>query len=81
MADDELVAIAKTAIGAEFGLSAQQAARLRGVSAAELRDDAKAMRGELGLDDGDGEHGQQRDERGRFTGDMNQRIRQASGRR
>ena len=35
--DDDLVAVAKTAIGDEFGLSLPQAQRLRGATAADLR--------------------------------------------
>ena len=47
--DDELVSIAKTSIGAEFGLSPAQSARLRGDNARALRHDAQEMRRELGL--------------------------------
>jgi hypothetical protein len=76
--DDELRDIARTALGAEYGLSPEQAQRLRGETAAELRADAKAMRAELGLAPVDE---RERDEGGRFVGgDMNARIRAASGR-
>jgi hypothetical protein len=81
--DDELRAIAKTAIGAEVGLSAAQSARLVGDSAEALRLDAKTMAKELGI--AVDEPG--RDERGRFRtvgdavgNDMNRIIREASGR-
>jgi hypothetical protein len=47
--NDDLIEIAKTAIGAEVGLSAAQARRLSGGSADELRRDARAMAAELGL--------------------------------
>jgi hypothetical protein len=49
--DDELLTLAKRAIGDEFELTPQQAARLRGVTASQLRDDARAMRQELQLPD------------------------------
>jgi hypothetical protein len=62
--DDELVSIAKTAIGQEFGLSAAQAARLRGDNARALRHDAQEMRRELGLDPLDD---RDRDQQGRFA--------------
>jgi len=78
--DDELLGIARTAIGERFGLSAAQAARLHGSTASELRDDAKAMRAELGLPPLDE---QDRDQHGRFhpkSIDMNTAIRQAAGR-
>lgn len=86
--DDELLALAKEHVGSQFGLSAQQAARLRGATKAEIEADAKAMRNELGLeslDEGD-EHGERsdrdRDAAGRFAkpSTMNRLIRRASGR-
>ena len=80
--DNELIEIARTAIGQEFGLSEAQARRLRGESARELRRDAATMRAELGLEPINPEP--QRDERGRYTGfeagDMNAIIRAAAGR-
>jgi hypothetical protein len=48
--EEELYGIARASIGAQFGLSEAQSARLRGTSASELRADAKQMRVELGLD-------------------------------
>jgi hypothetical protein len=76
--DDELVSIAREAIATRYGLSPQQARRLRGDTASALVEDAKLMRSELGLapvDEGD------RDERGRFRPrSMNEAIRQAAGR-
>jgi hypothetical protein len=82
--DDELVSIAKTSIGAEFGLSPAQSARLRGDNARALRHDAQEMRRELGLDPTDD---RERDEQGRFaskkptTGEgFNAAIRRAAGR-
>jgi hypothetical protein len=78
--DDELVTIARTAIGAEYGLTPEQARRLRGDTAGELRADAKAMRSELGMPALDE---RARDRRGRFdseSADMNRRIREALGR-
>jgi hypothetical protein len=76
--DDELLAVAKAAIGSEYELTPEQSRRLRGDTASELRADAKAMRGELGLPPLDKND---RDERGRFAGSsMNEIIRRASGR-
>jgi len=49
--DDELLALARRAIGDEYELSPQQAPRLRGATASDLRDDARSMRRELGLPD------------------------------
>jgi len=81
--DDELVSIARVAIGEQHGLTPQQSKRLRGDTAAELRADARAMRTELGLEPLDE---RERDEHGRFRSaesgvDMNRRIREAAGRR
>ena len=80
--DDELLGIARTAIGEHFGLSPEQAARLHGSTASELRDDANAMRAELELPPLD--ERRERDARGRFRsgeGDrMNTLIRRAAGR-
>jgi hypothetical protein len=79
--DDELLTLAKRAIGDEYGLSSKQASRLNGASASELRADARTMRRELRLDDLDEQQGH--DESGRFTAkrvDMNAVIRQAAGR-
>jgi hypothetical protein len=80
VADNGLLALAKTAIGAEHGLSAAQARRLVGSSAAELHDDAKRMAKELGQPD---PSERSRDERGRYSGehiDMNRLIRGVAGR-
>ena len=84
--DDELISVAREHIGAAFGLSAAQAARLRGTTRGEIESDAKAMCDELGLEPV-GEHDdRQRDQSGRFAsgapaeGDMNTIIRAASGR-
>jgi hypothetical protein len=75
--DEELLAIAKTGIGAEVGLTPAQSARLVGETAGDLRRDAKAMAKELGLAVDE----RQRDEGGRFTpSDFNRAIRQAAGR-
>jgi hypothetical protein len=82
--DDELYSIARTSIGAEQELTPEQSARLRGQTAAELRDDAKQMRRELGMPVDD----RPRDEAGRFRErnavdlhrSMNSLIRQAAGR-
>ena len=79
--DDELLTLAKQAIGNEFELSPEQSARLRGATAKELRDDAKLMRREPQLPALDEQQGD--DERGRFTTKgigMNRLIREASGR-
>jgi hypothetical protein len=81
--DPELFELAKAAIGHEHELTPQQAARLRGQTAAELRDDAKLMRVELGLDSPDDDR--PRDRGGRFARsggvfDMNRELRRAAGR-
>lgn len=85
MADDaELLDYVRTKVADEYGLNESQGRRLRGATVRELRDDAKAMRDELGLEPI--VEGEARDERGRFrsTGDvgvdMNRAIRQAAGR-
>ena len=57
--------------------SAQSSRGAYAKTAADLRADANAMRAELGLERVDE---RERDQRGRFTGDMNARIRQAAGR-
>jgi hypothetical protein len=78
--DDELLKLAKRAIGDEFELTPAQAGRLRGATASELRDDARAMRRELRLPDLDE---RERDEHGRYRAkgvDMNAAIRAAAGR-
>jgi hypothetical protein len=76
--DDGVLALARERVGAHFGLSAAQSARLRGSTKAEIEADAKAMRGELGLPPLDE---RERDEGGRYaSGDMNARIRAAAGR-
>jgi hypothetical protein len=82
--DEELFSIAKTAIGAEHELTPQQSARLRGQTAKELRDDARAMRGELGMPSLDD---RPRDQSGRFAASdssknarVNDIIREAAGR-
>jgi hypothetical protein len=85
--DEELFGIAKTAIGAEYELTAAQAARLHGETASDLRADAKAMRKELGMPSLEDER--ERDEQGRYRersavdslhAHMNERIRAAVGR-
>jgi hypothetical protein len=85
MADDdaELLAYVRARVGDEYGLSEAQGARLRGSTLGELRDDARAMRAELGLEPI--AEGATRDERGRYASgdvgaDMNRAIRQAAGR-
>jgi hypothetical protein len=86
--DPELLDIARASIGAEHELTSQQSARLRGQTAKELRDDARAMRGELGMEPLPDPRDRDRDEGGRFTakqttgssGFMNRLIREASGR-
>lgn len=79
--DDETLDYVKVAVGREHGLSEGQARRLRGATVSALRDDARAMRRELGLDDDDEHDDRQRDEHGRFAGaGMNRIIRRASGR-
>ena len=77
MEDDELVTIARQAIGEHYGLTADQARRLHGDTAAELREDAKLMRSELGLPPLDE---RERDGRGRFAANMNAIIRARAGR-
>jgi hypothetical protein len=89
--DDELLALAKTSIGDEHGLTPAQSARLHGQTAKELRADARAMRGELGMEPLDEER--PRDHGGRFAKSggiydkasppadvMNRLIRSAAGR-
>jgi hypothetical protein len=89
--DDELLSIAKTAIGAEIGLTAAQSRRLSGTSAAELRADALDMGRELGIvadaPPAPRDHGGRfaaaggiYDQRERGGLDMNRLIREASGR-
>jgi hypothetical protein len=79
--DDDLLAYAKTAVGAEHGLSAAQSKRLKGTTPADLHADAKAMVRELGLVD---PTQQPRDaSTGRYSGehvDMNELIRGVAGR-
>jgi hypothetical protein len=83
--DDDLLQVAREAIGAHFGLSAQLSARLRGSTRSELESDARAMRRELGLPELDerGEH--RRDKRGRFRAttnrELNEAVRKVAGRR
>jgi hypothetical protein len=84
--DDDTLDYLRVTVGRDFDLSEPQARRLRGTTVAALKQDARAMRRELGLavEDDDERDGVQRDERGRFTGAgnaMNRIIRQASGRR
>ncbi len=79
--DDELVQVAREAIGAHFGLSAPQAARLHGSTRNEIEVDARAMRRELGLpdlDEGRDEHGRYKTREGKSV--MDAAIRQAAGR-
>jgi hypothetical protein len=64
--DEELFTIARASIGAEHGLSPAQSTRLHGLTAKELRDDARAMRGELGMQPLD-EEDAPRDRGGRFA--------------
>jgi hypothetical protein len=84
--DDELFSIARTSIGAEHELTPAQSARLRGQTAQELRDDARAMRGELGMEPLPDPRDRDRDDLGRFAvkqthGDsFNSFIRRAAGR-
>jgi hypothetical protein len=78
--DDELLSVAREAIGGHYGLTPEQSARLHGATRTELERDAVQMRSELGMPPlGDG---RARDEQGRFTGteDMNSQIRRAAGR-
>ena len=79
---DDLIEIAKTAIGAEVGLSPAQSRRLVGGSADELRRDAREMAREFGLAVDDD---QRRDQAGRYASaadgrSMNELIRAVSGR-
>jgi hypothetical protein len=76
--DNELIALARIEVGRQHGLTAAQSARLVGDNAQALHADAKAMAKELNVLD---PTERARDDGGRFTGDMNQLIRQASGRR
>jgi hypothetical protein len=78
--DAELYAIARASIGAEHELTAEQSARLRGQTAAELRDDARLMRVELGLDPAADDR--PRDQGGRYakSGGINDMLRRAAGR-
>jgi hypothetical protein len=62
LSDQELLDLAKAAVGAEYELTPEQSRRLRGQTACELRADAKAMRRELGLPVDD-----PRDDGGRFA--------------
>jgi hypothetical protein len=91
MDDPELFTIARASIGSEHGLTPEQSARLHGQTARELRDDARAMRGELGMEPLDDDP--PRDHGGRFARSggiydqgasgaarFNQLIRQAAGR-
>jgi hypothetical protein len=78
--DDDLLTLAKRAIGDDFELTPAQSARLRGATASELRDDARAMRRELQLPDLDE---RDRDDHGRYRRkpvDVNAAIRAAAGR-
>jgi hypothetical protein len=85
--DPELFQVARASIGAEHGLTSEQSARLHGQTASELRADAKAMRGELGMEPLDNDP--PRDRGGRYAKSggiydqgarFNQLIRQAAGR-
>ena len=84
--DEEVLALAKEHVGAHFGLSAAQSARLRGSTKSELEADARQMRSELGLEPLDDGDGRVRDEHGRFVAGggggsmMNELIRRAAGR-
>jgi hypothetical protein len=85
--DPELFSIARASIGAEHELTSEQSARLRGQTAKELRDDARAMRGELGMEPLPSPRDRDRDDQGRFVAasgsgkfDMNSFIREAAGR-
>ena len=59
--DDEVLSLAKEHVGAHFGLSAAQSARLRGSTRAEIEADAKQMRRELGLEPLDDSDERERD--------------------
>jgi hypothetical protein len=81
--DEELLDFVRSRIADEYGLSEAQGRRLRGVTLGQLRDDARAMRAELGFEPL--AEGATRDQQGRFTTagnatDMNTVIRRASGR-
>ena len=77
----DLTEIGRVSIGVnEYGLTEQQAKRLRGESGDRVRADAKQMRVELGLEPIDE---RERDEQGRYrtkSVDMNAAIRAAAGR-
>ena len=79
--DAEILDLAKAAVGSQFGLTAQQSARLRGDTAEALKADAKLMQTELGIHQVDD---RERDGKGRYRGSeskqMNDAIRQAAGR-
>jgi hypothetical protein len=79
--DTETLSYLRTRIAQEAGLPEQHAHRLVGGSLAALRQDARKMRAELGMETLDD---RERDEQGRFRSaapmDMNALIRQASGR-
>lgn len=80
--DADLYETARAAIGQQYGLTPAQSKRLKGTTAADLHDDAKAMRSELGLGP---VRERERDEQGRFIAgengaDMNALIRQRAGR-
>jgi hypothetical protein len=85
--DVDLIGYVKARVADEHGLSEADGRRLVGSTLKALRQDAKRMRVELGLDDaeGDGDDDVRRDERGRFMKagkavSMNEAIRAAAGR-
>jgi hypothetical protein len=73
----ELFDAAKRDVARAHGLSERDAHRLVGSTIGELHADATAMANELGVRD---PTLRARDDAGRFSGDMNARIRAAAGR-
>jgi len=83
MADDpEVVQLAQQAAAREAGVPEGLSHRITGATLQEMRDDARALARELGIETS--AEGSARDGRGRFTNagsvDMNRIIREASGR-
>jgi hypothetical protein len=72
--DDETRLALQQLAGDDIGIPASLHGRLRGDSLGELKADARRLADELGIGQPD------RDEHGRFVGDMNARIRRAAGR-
>jgi hypothetical protein len=73
--DDDLLDFVKARVADETGLSSEWGARLRGSSLAELRADAAQLRRTLRLDPEPS-----RGDDGRFSIDMNARLRRRVGR-